>query len=239
MKLLKSHSEHSYRIGYDECYYQYIESRYISKKHIIRYVKFLFENRRTIRWLDIGCGLGYLVKEAIDEGIDAYGIEISEYALGRAVIKGRIIHGTITDIPFNNESFDVVSAIDVLEHVHPKDTLKALSEIHRVLKYGGFFIMITPNPCYFGNWNYDLTHINIRHPRYWKLTLESQGFKVKMPYIPSFLKYYVLTNYPTLRRFATIIPDRIAFRIEEPLRYIPGYIFSRKSRLYIFAIKVG
>ncbi|GBF08530.1 putative S-adenosylmethionine-dependent methyltransferase [Aeropyrum pernix] len=222
--------------NYDESYYT--ERVYYSKKHFIRYVKFLLKNKEDIRWLDIGCGLGYLVKEAMEEGIDAYGIEISDYALRNAIIKERVKLGSITDIPFEDEYFDVVSAFDVLEHIHPRDTFKALSEIHRVLKPKGILIMTTPNPCYIDSWIYDLTHINVRPPKYWKMLLEQQDFKVKMPYIPSFIKYHVLKRYSSLRQFIGLIPDKIAFKVEEPLRYVIGWFFNRKGRLYILAIKM-
>ena len=222
---------------YNKLYY---ERKYFSKRHVVRYVKFMLKDRAKLKWLDIGCGLGYLVKELIEEGIDVYGIEISEYALKDSLVKERIKYGSITNIPFHNNSFDVISAFDVLEHIHPRDTLRAIHEVHRVLKSGGIFIMTTPNPCYFGDWIYDLTHINVRPPKYWKMILENQGFKVKMKYVPSFLKYYIIYKfkYPSLRRFIEPISDKLVFKLEEPLRYILGRLFSRRGRLYILAIKL-
>ncbi len=220
---------------YDESYYT--ERKYYSKKHVIKYVKFLLKNKEDIKWLDIGCGLGYLIKEAIEEGIDAYGIEVSNYALKNAIIRERVKFGSITDIPFEDDYFDIVSAFDILEHIHPKDTFKALSEIRRVLRSRGAFIMTTPNPCSIGDWIYDLTHINVRPPGYWKRILEKYGFKVKLHYIPSFLKYYVSARPHFLHKLLSLIPENLEFKIEEPLRYIAGWIFSRRGRIYIFASK--
>lgn len=194
--------------------------------------------RDRLKWLDVGCGLGYLVKEAEEEGIDAYGIEISEHALSNAVIKGKIIQASITNIPFSNESFDVVSAIDVLEHIHPREVLKAVSEIYRVLKPGGLLIITTPNPCYIGDWIYDLTHINVRPLKYWSMILEKYCFKVKMLYVPSFLKYYILFKSPFIYKLISLIPEGLEFKLEEPLRYFAGWFFSRRGRLYILARKM-
>lgn len=215
---------------YNEEYYR--ERIYYTKKHIIRFIKFLLGNK-NITWLDIGCGIGYLVREALEEGINAYGIDISKYAVENAIVKNRVKYGSITSIPFGDNIFDVVSAFDVIEHIHPKDTEKAISEISRVLKMGGFLILTTPNPCFIGDWIYDLTHINVKPPKYWKEILESHGFKVKLKYIPSFLKYYISEKF----LIPLPVPDRIVFWLEEPFRHIFGWIYNRKGRLYIFARK--
>lgn len=218
---------------YDKRYYEE-RIKYISKKHIIKFVKFLLRNKNTIKWLDIGCGLGLVIKEAVEEGIDCYGIDISEYAVNNAILKDRVILGSITNIPFGDNTFDVVSAFDVIEHVHPKDTEKAISEMRRILKNGGFLLLTTPNPCFIGDWIKDDTHINIRPPKYWKIMLEKHGFRAKLGYIPSFLKYYISQRLSVMLP----IPDGIIFWLEEPLRYIIGWLYNRKERLYIFAKKL-
>ena len=51
--------------------------------------------------------------------------------------------GDIMDIPFPAKKFDVVTAIEVIEHID--NPQKALKEIHRILKKGGIFVMTTPN----------------------------------------------------------------------------------------------
>jgi 2-polyprenyl-3-methyl-5-hydroxy-6-metoxy-1,4-benzoquinol methylase len=55
----------------------------INKKHMMKYLKFAY--RKPIKLLDVGCGLGYYVKDALDEGFDAHGIEISKPALLKAL----------------------------------------------------------------------------------------------------------------------------------------------------------
>lgn len=218
---------------YNEDYYQE-RIKYYSKKHMIKFIKYLLK-KNEIKWLDIGCGLGYLVKEAVEEGVDCYGIDISEYAVKNCIIKDRIKLGSITKIPFDYEAFDVVSAFDVIEHIHPKDTEKAFSEIYRILKKGGYLIMTTPNPCHVGDWIHDVTHINVRPPKFWNEMLKKFKFDVMMYYVPSFLKYYILDKFD----IKIPISDKIAFRIEKPFRYSIGYICNKKGRLYLFARKKG
>ena len=53
-----------------------------------------------------------------------------------------IIQGSITELPFDNESFDLVCAFDVIEHV--ADDQKAVEELYRVCKTGGYIALTVP-----------------------------------------------------------------------------------------------
>jgi ubiquinone/menaquinone biosynthesis C-methylase UbiE len=207
----------------------YSERTRKSKKHMMKYMKFLRKGS-SLKLLDVGCGEGYYVRDAIEEGIDAYGIDISSHALENALdrVKDRISFGSITEIPFADDEFDLMTAFDVIEHIHPKDTLNAIAEIRRVLKPRGIVIMTTPSSN-FGDWVSDLTHINVRPPKFWKLILEEHDFEVQLFYVPSFLKYYMKNHIP--------LPDSIEFVVEEPFRYMLGRYFARKARLYLVAKK--
>lgn len=212
---------------YDSDYYT--RRPHISKKHMMKYLKQLCP-KSSMRLLDVGCGVGYYLKDAIDEGFDAYGIDISEYAINNPLpeVVGKTRLGGITDIPFGPDQFDVITAFDVIEHIHPRDTEKALIELYRVLKPDGILILTTPSGFY-GEWVKDLTHINVRPPKYWKIMFTKAGFKLAMPYLPSFLKYF-------FGRFMWI-PDKLAFKLEEPIRFFLGHYYVRKGRLYMLARK--
>lgn len=86
--------------------------------------------------LDIGCAKGYLVKGLVDSGIDAFGIDPSEYALAESHsdIKDRLTKGIAQSIPFPDNSFDIVTYFDVLEHIPERDVPKVLQEMLRVTK---------------------------------------------------------------------------------------------------------
>src|ERR1051326_6523710 len=58
--------------------------------------------------LDVGCSCGFLVKTLRDRGCDAWGIEISDYALKNTCAPGYVIKGDVLDIPFKDNRFDVV-----------------------------------------------------------------------------------------------------------------------------------
>jgi ubiquinone/menaquinone biosynthesis C-methylase UbiE len=216
---------------YDAYNAQYYDERVTNKgkKHMMKYLKFL--RKRSLKMLDVGCGKGYYVRDAIEEGIDAYGIDTSTYALENALdeVKDRITFGSLTEIPFGDEEFDVMTAFDVIEHIQPKDTSNAVKEMRRVLKPDGIIIITTPSTN-FGGWVFDLTHINVRPPRFWKLIFEEHNLRVKMFYIPSFIKYYMKNHFP--------IPDSIEFLLEEPFRYMLGrYSATKNARLYFVVNK--
>lgn len=86
------------------------------------------------RFLDIGCAKGFLVKELIELGIDAVGIDISEYAARNCHpdVVDRVQVGTVEKLPFSNDSFNAVVAIDVVHNLARDRAGGALREIQRV-----------------------------------------------------------------------------------------------------------
>jgi SAM-dependent methyltransferase len=92
--------------------------------------------------LDAGCGGGATLESLRRYGYPQ-GMEPSEEAVAYNRQKGReVVRGYIEDMPFDDGSFDLVLALDVIEHV-PED-LAALAELDRVLKPGGFLLVTVP-----------------------------------------------------------------------------------------------
>jgi len=92
--------------------------------------------------LDAGCGEGVLVEKYAQQGWDITGVDknyASEY----------VQEGSITDLPFEDSSFDTVMALDVLEHLQYPEQGQALKQIKRVLKPGGVIIFSCPNLAHF------------------------------------------------------------------------------------------
>src|ERR1700730_8876950 len=102
-----------------------------------------YANPRT-HVLDLGCGRGGVVEliwrdVRLAGGLDPDGPSLTEHhEPGLPVIRGRG-----AQLPFADQSFDLVVCLWVLEHVDRPDDV--LSEVHRVLRPGGHFIFLTPN----------------------------------------------------------------------------------------------
>ncbi len=86
------------------------------------------------KFLDIGCAKGFLVKELVELGIDALGLDISEYAVGNCHpdVVDRIQVGTVEKLPFPDHFFAAVTAIDIVHNLTRERAKTGLREIQRV-----------------------------------------------------------------------------------------------------------
>jgi len=100
-----------------------------------------------VRVLDIGCGDGRFTFELVKAGADVTGLDISERAVGMArtlVPRASFYVGTVTGMPFADESFDVACMVDVVEHLPPQEVKPAVEQCARVLKHKAIFLVSTP-----------------------------------------------------------------------------------------------
>ncbi|MFP5491240.1 MAG: bifunctional 2-polyprenyl-6-hydroxyphenol methylase/3-demethylubiquinol 3-O-methyltransferase UbiG [Bacteriovoracia bacterium] len=100
------------------------------------------------RVLDVGCGAGFLSNELALHGLSVTGVDISQESINvakRFDKTGSVIYQTADayHLPFPDESFEVVTAMDFLEHI--EDPERVIKEFSRVLKPGGIFIFHTFN----------------------------------------------------------------------------------------------
>jgi 2-polyprenyl-3-methyl-5-hydroxy-6-metoxy-1,4-benzoquinol methylase len=97
-----------------------------------------------LRVLDVGCGPGLLLDEARARGWDAFGVELSSWAVRRCRANGLDVYqGTLEEAAFPGGHFDAVFMIDVIEHL--TDPIATLVEVTRVLRPGGKLCMVTPD----------------------------------------------------------------------------------------------
>jgi SAM-dependent methyltransferase len=96
--------------------------------------------------LEAGCGLGRWVLYLKSKGCDITGIDIARDGLVRITShepEAKVVAGNIESLPFNDNTFDTVISLGVVEHLE-HGTEKALSEFRRVLKPGGALLLAVP-----------------------------------------------------------------------------------------------
>jgi len=104
----------------------------------------------SINLLDIGCGDGFFLNclsRDLSEKCTLHGIDYSEFQLERAKKKlseATFKHVNLEDgIPYDDNSFDVIFAGELIEHLFNPDTF--VREVYRILKTNGIFVVSTPN----------------------------------------------------------------------------------------------
>lgn len=127
--------------------------------------------------LDAGCAMGMLVESLRDRGVDAYGIDISTFALERvrADIKLYCSRASVVD-PFSRR-YDLITCIETLEHLVPLDAERAVANICSHTDD----VLFSSTPSHFK----EVTHLNVRPPEYWAELFARYGLYRDVDYEPS------------------------------------------------------
>jgi len=98
------------------------------------------------RVLDAGCALGFVVEALREVGVDARGVDISHHAVTHAApgALGHVRQGSLTErLPFRDGELELVTVLEVLEHLSPDDVPAALRELRRIA--GGYVLATIPS----------------------------------------------------------------------------------------------
>lgn len=98
------------------------------------------------RTLDVGCARGYVVEVLRELGLEAEGADVSAYAVAHPApgARGHLRVAALTSrLPWEDGRFDLVSVLEVLEHIPPPEVPGALAELRRVCR--GFVCATIPS----------------------------------------------------------------------------------------------
>jgi SAM-dependent methyltransferase len=116
-----------------------------------------------INILDVGCGTGANI-EMLSQFGEAEGVDVSDDALEFCRQKGlKVQKGLAEALPFADESFDLTTALDVIEHLD--DDVAGLREMFRVTKGGGYSLFFVPAFMWLWGVQDDISHHRIRYTR--------------------------------------------------------------------------
>lgn len=158
-------TRHNSDLGGGEFDYDSIEAGYYdrvfrkkagiqSKWHHLKFAHIKTQLKSPVRHLDIGCGPGTFIG-TLDETLDSIGVDIAAEQIAYA----RATYGTerkrfelveADRLPFPDDSFDVVTCVELIEHLETDEGVRLATEAKRVLQPGGSLLLTTPD--YGGAW---------------------------------------------------------------------------------------
>jgi SAM-dependent methyltransferase len=171
--------EHTYPILFrvEQSHWWYIGRRKIIAAFVADICRRVTDRRPRI--LDVGCGTGANLLMLSKYG-EAEGVDVSEDALAFCRERGldKVRLGAGEELPYDDGTFDLVTAFDVVEHMD--DDLAGLSEMQRVLRPGGRVLLFVPTFMFLWGLQDEVSN----HRRRYRLpqlrrVLEQAGFEIE------------------------------------------------------------
>ena len=171
--------EHTYPIMFrvEQAHWWYTGRRKILAGFVEQICRQVTDRRPRI--LDVGCGTGANLLMLSQYG-DAEGVDVSEDALSFCRERGldKVRLGAGEELPYDDGTFDLVTAFDVVEHMD--DDLAGLREMRRVLRPGGRVFLFVPTFMFLWGLQDDVSN----HRRRYRLpelrrVLEEAGFEIE------------------------------------------------------------
>jgi SAM-dependent methyltransferase len=154
----------------------------------------------TLNILDVGCGTGANL-EMLSEFGDAEGVDVSAEALSFCRARGlrNVKQGEAEALPYGAESFDLVTGLDVVEHLD--DDLAGLQEMRRVLRRDGRALLFVPAFMFLWGVQDDISNHRRRYTlKGLKSVVREAGFEVER------------ATYVNISFFAPILLGRLFMR---------------------------
>ena len=132
--------------------------------------------------LDVGCAKGFMLydMQRLIPGLEVRGIDISEYAIenGHPPVKEHLSVASCDDLPFEDNSFDVVISVTTVHNMDYDGCIKTLQEIERVARRGSFITVDAyrddAQKKRMDAWN--LTAQTVLHVDEWKEMFDKAGY---------------------------------------------------------------
>ncbi len=164
-------------VPYDRRHRQWMEFFETIADHVVAEIK-------PRRVLDVGCAKGFLVEALRDRGVEAFGIDLSEYAIGevRPDIQSYCRVASVVE-PFD-EHYDLITCIEVLEHLGEEDGRTAIANICRSAED----VLFSSTPDDFK----EPTHVNVRPCSWWIERFAEHGFRLDADFDAGFIAAHAM-----------------------------------------------
>lgn len=168
--------------------------------------------------LDVGCARGLLVQALVARGVDAHGIDISEHAVHSAHEDVRDRLRVASAVEPWSERHDLVSCIEVLEHMSPLDAQKAIDNITSATD----LVLFSSSP---GD-HHEPTHVNTHPTAQWAAWFAERGFFRRTDVDVSFL-----SPWAVLFERADLTLHTLTQRYEHQLGLIHTELLDKRTAL--------
>lgn len=178
-------------------------------------MKQFLPKRADFHLLDVGCGAGNMIHHLSHFG-RVKGLEIDPRPVKMARQRGYDVDqfDATQPMPFPDNSFDAVTALDVIEH--NQDDLAILSDSYRLLKPGGYMIITVPALMWLWSHNDDINaHVRRYTAAELRRKLTQAGFKVRRLSYNNFFIFPLAAGLILLRRSAGARPELASHHLAE------------------------
>lgn len=170
------HEEYSKMYEFEDSYWWFQGRKYMMGQIVSSLPNYATEDARI---LDLGCGTG-LMLEHFSKTHWSAGLDFSNLALQFSQKKGanKLLQANVEDIPIADNSLDIITALDLAEHVANDDQMFA--ETYRTLKPGGRMVLTVPAHPFLWSDHDDALHHHRRYTRKeLKKRLTEAGFEIE------------------------------------------------------------
>jgi len=175
--------------------------------------------------LDAGCAMGFLVEALRKRGVDAWGVDVSEFAISQAHESVRE-HCSVASLaePLSRR-YDLIVCIEVLEHIPPSETDRTIANLCAATDR----LLLSTTPDDYS----EATHLNVQPPEAWSAALAREGFLRDVDrdasYITPWAALYTRGEEPLpeiVRRY-----DRAWWRLRREVSEVRGSLLQAQERL--------
>jgi Methyltransferase domain len=185
----------------------------------------LIRDFHPIASMDAGCAMGFLVEALHNRGVDAKGVDVSEYAISQVhpSVADRCRAASLSE-PLGGH-YDLITCVEVLEHIPPEEADKAIAN----LCAASDTLVISSTPGDYG----EPTHLNVQPPEAWAAKFAQHGFlrdlDRDLSYVSPWATVYVRREQPvedTVRDY-----DRSWWRLRREVNEVRASLLHSQEQL--------
>jgi|GEM_PF-1329422 len=175
--------------------------------------------------LDAGCAMGLLVEALRARGVEAFGIDVSEYAIARVRDDLKPFCRRVSVLEPLPQRYDLIVCIEVLEHLPAQDCERAVDNLCRVSDD----LLFSSSPLDYR----EATHFNVQPPEYWAGLFALNGFVRDLDFDASFIAPWAMrfrrNSEPMYRMVQNF--ERTLWHLRQEIQDLRGLTVEMRDQL--------